>query len=162
MTKNIRRTMLQGAAVLLMIGVFQVNAYAEGPDLIEMLTSQLGVTGEQATGGAGAMFEYAKNNLDAEDFTSIAKGIPSMDDLIDMAPEPENSSALGESSSALTSAGGALGGFDKSLGGLAGLASSFESLGLNADMISKFAPIVSDYVGSVSGADAMSLLQGLF
>ena len=155
MVKIIRRTMLQGAAAVLMMCAFQVNAYAEGPDLIQLLTSQLGVTGEQATGGAGAMFEYAKDHLDAEDFASIAQGVPGMDDMIAMAPEPENSSALGQASSALS-------GFDKSLGGLAGLASSFESVGLNADMVSQFAPIVSDYVGSVSGADAMALLQGLF
>lgn len=161
MVNNIRRCLLQGATALLMMCTLQVNAYAEGPDLIQLLTSQLGVTGEQATGGAGAMFEYAKDNLDPDDFAAIAQGIPAMDDLIAMAPEPENSSALGESSSALTSAAG-LGGFDKSVGGLAGLASSFESLGLNADMVSKFVPIVTDYVGSVSGADAMSLLQGLF
>jgi hypothetical protein len=162
MVKKIRRTMFQSVAALLMMCAFQVSAFAEGPDLIQMLTSQLGVTGEQATGGAGAIFEYAKDNLDAEDFASIAKGVPGMDDMIAMAPEPENSSAMGEASSALSGAGGGLGGFDKSLGGLAGLASSFESLGLNADMVSQFAPIVSDYVGSVSGADAMSLLQGLF
>jgi hypothetical protein len=55
-----------------------------------------------------------------------------------------------------------LGGADSSLGGIAGLASSFESLGLDADMVSKFMPIVSDYAGSVSGDQAMALLQGLF
>lgn len=155
MVRKLQRTFSRGFTALLLMFSVHVTAQADGPDLIQMLTSQLGVTGEQATGGAGAIFEYAKENLDAEDFSTIAKGIPAMDDLIGMAPEPENSSALGK-------AGGALGGFDKSLGGLAGLTSSFESLGLNADMVSKFAPIVSEYVGSVSGEQAMSLLQGLF
>jgi hypothetical protein len=140
---------------LLLLFSFQATAQAQGPDLIQMLTSQLGVSGEQATGGAGALFKYANENLDADDFATIAKGVPEMDQLIDMAPEPENSSALGKAS-------GALGGFDKSLGGMAGLASSFESLGLDADMVSKFLPVVSDYVSSVSGDQAAALLKGLF
>jgi hypothetical protein len=55
-----------------------------------------------------------------------------------------------------------LGGSGGSLGGLASLASSFETLGLDADMVQKFLPIVSDYVGSVSGDQAMALLAGLF
>ena len=155
MVYKFHRNLIRSITALLLMFSFHATAQAQGPDLIQMLTSQLGVSGEQATGGAGAMFEYAKDNLDADDFATIAKGVPGMDDLIAMAPEPENSSALGK-------AGGALGGFDKSLGGLAGLASSFESLGLDADMVSKFVPVVSDYVGSVSGDEAATLLQGLF
>jgi len=155
MAQKLHRNLIRSLAALLLMFSFHATAQAQGPDLIQMLTSQLGVSGEQATGGAGAMFKYAKNNLDADDFATIANGVPGMDELIAMAPEPENSSALGK-------AGGALGGFDKSAGGLAGLASSFESLGLDAGMVSKFAPIVSDYVGSVSGEQAAGLLQGLF
>jgi hypothetical protein len=155
MIHKLYRDLARGITVLLLLLSFQATAQAEGPDLIQMLTSQLGVSGEQATGGAGALFDYAQQNLSADDFATIASGIPGMDQMLDMAPEPENSSALGK-------AAGTLGGFDKSLGGMAGLASSFESLGLDADMVSKFVPIVSDYVGSVSGDQAMALLQGLF
>jgi hypothetical protein len=155
MANKLCRTSAQCVAALLLVFAFNVTAQAQGPDLIQMLTSQLGVSGEQATGGAGAIFEYAKENLDADDFATIAQGIPAMDNLMAMAPEPENSSALGRASQRL-------GDFDSSLGGLAGLASSFESLGLNADMVNQFMPIVSDYVSSVSGEQAMALLQGLF
>ena len=155
MTRFPRRMLIRAAVAALMICTLPTSAQADGPDLIQMLTSQLGVSGEQATGGAGALFEYAKENLDAEDFATIAQGVPGMNQMIEMAPEPENSSALGK-------AAGQMGNFDKSLGGMAGLASSFESLGLDADMVSKFIPIVTDYVGSVSGEQAMALLQGLF
>jgi hypothetical protein len=154
MAKTIRRTLIRSMAVLLFLLAFQTTAQAGGPDIVQMLTSQLGVSGEQATGGAGAIFGYAKDNLSVDDFSTIAKGVPGMDGLLAMAPEPENSSALGKAGSML--------GADTSLGGLAGLASSFESLGLNADMVGKFAPIVSDYVGSVSGDQAMALMKGLF
>ena len=154
MVKTLRRSSILSMAVLLFLLSFQTTVQAGGPDLVQMLTSQLGVSGEQATGGAGAIFGYAKDNLSVDDFSTIAKGIPAMDDLLAMAPEPENSSALGKAGSML--------GADTSLGGMAGLASSFESLGLDAGMVSRFVPIVSDYVGSVSGDQAMSLLKGLF
>jgi hypothetical protein len=154
MINRIYRNALRSLSVLLVLMSFQVTAQAQGDDLIQSLTSQLGISGEQATGGAGAIFDYAKQNLSAEDFSSIAKGIPGMDDMLIMAPEPESSSTMGKVGSML--------GSDSSLGGLAGLTSSFESLGLDADMVSKFMPIVSDYVGKMSGDQAMQLLQGLF
>jgi hypothetical protein len=156
MANTIRRTFIRSMAVLLFLLSFHTTVQAGGPDIVQMLTSQLGISGEQATGGAGAIFGYAKDNLSADDFASIAKGIPGMDGLLAMAPEPEYAPALGGK------VGGLPGGADTSVGGLAGLASSFESLGLNADMVSKFVPIVSDYVGSVSGDQAMALLKGLF
>jgi hypothetical protein len=58
--------------------------------------------------------------------------------------------------------GGMLGGSGGSMGGLANLASSFEALGLDPDLVSQFLPIVQKYVGQVSGEDAMALLAGLF
>ena len=155
MINRIYRNALRSLSVLLVLMSFQVTAQAQGEDLIQTLTSQLGISGEQATGGAGALFDYAKKNLSTDDFASIAKGIPAMDSMLMMAPEPENSSAMAK-------AGNMLGGADSSLGGMAGLAASFESLGLNADMVNKFVPIVYDYVGKMSGDQAMQLLQGLF
>ena len=145
---------LKALGALLVLG-FVVNVHAGGMDLASMLSDQLGVSEEQAAGGAGAIFDYAKNNLSADDFSSIASGVPNMDSLLSAAPKEEGNSALGQVS-------GMLGGGDSSLGGLASLGSSFESLGLDADMVSKFMPIVQDYIGSVSGDGAASLLQGLF
>ena len=155
MIKQMSRSALRSLSLLLVLMSFQATALAQSEDLVQTLTSQLGISGEQATGGAGALFDYARKNLSADDFASIAKGIPAMDDFLMMAPEPETGSALGKASSMLSDA-------DSSLGGLAGLASSFESLGLNADMVKQFVPIVSDYVGDMSGDQAMQLLQGLF
>jgi hypothetical protein len=155
MINRVCRNGLRSICVLLLLMSFHTAAQAQVEDLVQTLSSQLGISGEQASGGAGALFDYAKNNLSADDFATIAKGIPGMDGMLMMAPEPENSSAMAK-------AGNMLGGADSSLGGMAGLASSFESLGLNADMVSKFVPIVSDYVGKMSGDQAMQLLQGLF
>ena len=151
----IKSMFARSIAALFVIMSFQAASYAQAADLSKTLSDKLGVSGEQATGGAGAIFKYAKDNLDTNDFATIAKGIPGMDGLLAAAPEPDNGSALGQ-------AAGMLGGTGGSLGGLASLTSSFESLGLSPDMASKFVPIVSDYVGSASGDQAMALLKGLF
>jgi hypothetical protein len=142
-------------AILFILLTFSLPAQAGTSDLVSLLTDQLGISKEQAAGGSGAIFDYAKDNLSADDFATVAQGVPDMDGLLAAAPKQESGSALGQASSMLGGSGG-------SLGGLASLASSFETLGLDADMVQKFLPIVSDYVGSVSGDQAMALLAGLF
>ncbi len=118
-----------------------------GTDLTSLLTSQLGITDKQASGGAGSMLQYAQKSLKPDDFSKVADSIPGIDSLLSAAPS-------------LSSALGALGG--DSLGGMAAIASQFSSLGLNADMIQKFAPIILDYVKGTGGSDVMNLLSGLF
>jgi len=60
--------------------------------------------------------------------------------------------------SAVTALAGSAGG---DLGKLAGLAQSFGDLGMNADMVKKFVPVVVDYVGGKSGGAASLLKKGL-
>ena len=123
-----------------------------GADLVSMLTKELGVTSEQATGGAGAIFDFAKGKLSADDFSKVAAAVPNMDTLLKAAPEAGG--GLTKKLGGLTGAGG-------SLGGLASLAGSFSKLGLNADMVSKFVPQILSFVESSGGADVMKILQGV-
>jgi hypothetical protein len=122
-----------------------------GSDLTSLITSQLGVTDKQATGGLGSMLGYAKSALKPNEFSKVSDSIPGIDSLLGAAP------SLG---GGLGAAAGALGG--DSLSGLAAVASQFSSLGLNADMIQKFAPILLNYVKGTGGSDVMGLLAGLF
>lgn len=147
--------LFSGRCLAVLIVLFCLPGPALASDLVAQLSDQLGISSEQVKGGAGAIFDYAKDNLSADDFATIASGIPGMDGLLGAAPKADSGSLTGK-------LGGMLSGDSGSLGGLAGLASSFESLGLDADMVSKFLPIVTDYVGSMSGDDAMALLKGLF
>jgi Protein of unknown function VcgC/VcgE (DUF2780) len=127
---------------IIVLGVPSV--YASGSELVSKLVSSLGVTPEQATGGAGALFNMAKSKLSAEDFTKIASAVPSMDSLLSAAPE--------------------VGGLAKGLGGvgggLAGLAGSFKTLGLSPDMAGKFAKEALSFVQSSGGDSVMKLLEG--
>jgi len=120
--------------------------------LVDLISSQLGVTKDQAEGGAGSIFQLAKQNLSVEDFSSIAKAVPGIDKLIGAAPKVKgSSSSFGGISSMMGS---------NKLGGMAGLTNSFEKLGMSGDMVNKFMPIILDYVNSKGGEHAMNLLKG--
>src|SRR5262245_24931197 len=60
---------------------------------VDSLTSQLGVTPQQATGGVGSMLSYAKTQLSPSDFSTVTSALPGSDKYMSLA-----SSALGTSS----------------------------------------------------------------
>jgi hypothetical protein len=130
---------------------FSLSVHAA--DLVGLLTDQLGVTDDQAAGGAGAIFEYAQNQLEPDGFSQIAQVVPNMDSLLGAAPKSETSGLVDQGLSALGADAG-------SLGKLAALAGPFNQLGLSPDMVSQFVPIVLDYVKSTGGESALGLLRG--
>jgi hypothetical protein len=137
----------------LIFGITYTPVYAGDMGLVDLLSSQLGVSKGQAEGGAGSIFQLAKQNLSVEDFSSIAKAVPGIDQMMGAAPKVEgNSSKLGGISSMMG---------NSKLAGMAGLTSSFEKLGLNGDMVGKFTPIILDYVKNKGGEHAMNLLKGV-
>lgn len=113
------------------------------PDLTGQLTNALSITPEQARGGAGALFTLAKSRLSSADFSKVAAAVPGMDGLLKAAPASDQLSALSN-----------LGG----LGGLASVGGSFQKLGLSPGMVSKFVPLIVNYVGSRGGSTTASLL----
>jgi len=116
--------MIRGQLIIKMFSIFflvfwitHTPTYAGDMGLVDLLSSQLGVTKGQAEGGAGSIFQLAKKNLSVEDFSSIAKAVPGIDQTIGAAPKMEgSSSSLGNISSMMGS---------NKLGGMAGLTSSF-------------------------------------
>jgi hypothetical protein len=141
---TIRNTLLFG---LLLIASTAISAN----DLLQNLTSQLGITTEQAAGGAGALFNMAKSQLSGDEFSQIAAAVPNIDTLMAAAPAITESTA-GAVSSMIGSESG--------LGNLASLASSFSQLGLSSDMIAQFTPIVFDYLQQAGGANLMEMMKG--
>jgi hypothetical protein len=123
------------------------------PELVGALTNGLKINQQQAVGGAGSIFGLAKSKLNAADFSKIAAVVPGMDGLLKAAPAPpkQGNSALGSLSSALPSGAG----------NLASLAGAFQSLGLSPDMVSKFVPVMTQFVQSKGGASVASLLSGV-
>ena len=104
------------------------------------LTKQLGVTEGQATGGTGAILAFAQQRLAAGDFDIVAKAIPGSEKYMSMAKQLLGSASISDK---------------------AGLQSAFSKLGMSPDMLSKFAPIVTDYVAKAGSDQASKLLAGL-
>ena len=55
--------------ILLVCMAICTTAFAEESSLTELLTSQLGVTNNQAEAGAGAIFKSAKSGLNESEFS---------------------------------------------------------------------------------------------
>lgn len=118
-------------------------------DLISTLTSQLGITGDQASGGAALLLKVARDRLSSGDFDQVATAVPGLSGLLQSAP------AAG--------GGGIMGMLGKAVGGQAGdltqLAGGFSKLGLDPGMIQKFIPVIMGYVQQQGGAGIAGILQ---
>lgn len=145
------------AALVLAFGGANVGN-AQTSDLVGMLTSQLGVSQQQASGGAGSLLSYAKDQMSAGDFDVVSSELPDVDSLIGAAPDT-GSSALGSLGS-LGSGSSLLGGSSGGLGDMAGVASTFSDLGLSPDMVTQFVPVILEYAQTAGSEQAMKLLQG--
>lgn len=126
-------------------------------ELINMLTSGLGIKEDEAKGGTGLLMNLAKEKLGAGDFGQIANVIPGVDDLIKGAPEAD-SGLMGTLGNLTSGMGGSMG----QLGTLASLAGGFSKLGLDADMIGKFVPIILSFVQQKGGNDLGDVLAKVF
>ena len=62
--------------------------------LIQLLSNNLGVTEKQATGGVGSIFNLAKQNLGADDFTQVATAVPGIDKMMAATPKPEGAAGM--------------------------------------------------------------------
>jgi len=106
-------------------------------NVVSSLTSQLGVTPTQATGGVGSILAYAKDRLSPADFGTVSKALPGSDTYLKAAGD-------------LVPGG--------KIDSMAGLNAAFSKLGMSPDMVGKFMPIVTDYVGKAGGDTAKNLL----
>jgi hypothetical protein len=124
-------------------------------ELLDLLTRQLGVTEAQAKGGAGALFNLAKQQLGEGDFGQIADALPGVGALLEAAPE---GGGLGGAIGGLTSM---LGGGAEKLGGLASLAGAFKDLDLDVDMIGRFVPVILSFAQDKGGDTIKEMLAGV-
>ncbi|ETX09165.1 DUF2780 domain-containing protein [Candidatus Entotheonella palauensis] len=128
-------------------------------ELVQQLVSGLGIQEDQAKGGAGLLFQLAKDKLSGGEFDQIAAHVPEMGDLLSAAPAADNGG--GGLGGALGGIASALGGSAGGLGSLASLAGGFSQLGLDAGMIGQLAPIVISFVQGKGGDQVSGLLQGV-
>ncbi|CCE25599.1 DUF2780 domain-containing protein [Methylotuvimicrobium alcaliphilum] len=113
--------------------------------LTEALVGQLGVTQQQALGGAGAIFQAAKTNMTEQAFAGLSQSVPGMSEMLAAAPQVGGAAMLG-------GAGG-------TIGTMQSLYSSFSQLNLSPGMVNQFIPVVVDYVSGTSGQATSNLLR---
>ena len=118
--------------------------------LVDILVHRLGVSPQQALGGAGAIFQVAQGNMNPQAFASLSRSIPGMDTMLGAAPAM---SEVGGLSSSM------MGSSSKAVGGAVALAGSFQKLNLSPDMVGRFIPVVTNYVRQTSGQATADLLQ---
>jgi hypothetical protein len=108
--------------------------------LTDLLMQRTGVTGAQAQGGAGALFQMAKSKLSPDSFGQLEQAVPGMQGMLGAAPAlSQPSGLLGGLSSIASGSGG-------SAGSLLSVASSFQQQGMSPAMVQQFIPVVIDYV----------------
>ncbi|HEY6644960.1 DUF2780 domain-containing protein [Povalibacter sp.] len=138
--------------VMLGLAALPLAASAQIPDvgsltsamkspLLGMLTSQLGVTEQQATGGIGSYLTLAQEKLAKGDFDRIAGLVPGASKYMEQAK--------------------ALGAVTGPLKNLAGLNGALGNLGMQPETVAKFAPTVTDYLGKAGGSGVQSMLAGI-
>lgn len=108
----------------------QVAATTTNP-LTDILSSQLGVTSEQAAGGAGALLSLASSQLSGDQASELSKMIPGGDALSAAIPP----------------------GLSGMLSNIDTINQVFSALGMDASMVSQFIPVVMQFLGD-QGASA--------
>ncbi|MCF7353675.1 DUF2780 domain-containing protein [Vibrio sp. CK2-1] len=101
-------------------------------ELVNSLKDQLGVSTEQAAGGAGALLAIASNELSGstgEEFSGLSSNLSG---ILDSAK----------------SAG-------STLDSMAAVKSAFEKLGLDSSMVEQYVPIVLDYLGEEGASNGL-------
>src|SRR5262245_5696762 len=139
-------------ALLVGFGLATLSFAADEASLVQTLAKQLNVSEDQAAGGAGAIFQYAKGALSGDDYGKVEKAVPEASELIKKAPATDSTTSA---------VGGALGKTGSQAAGLASLTSSFDKLGMSSDMVGKFTPIVVNYAEQKGGPAVGTILRGV-
>lgn len=140
---------LLATVIFLFVGIS--NTYAGDDELIGSLTKDLKITKEQAMGGAGALFNYAKEGLSEDEFEQVSNSVPDMSGYLNAIP------SLGGGKST-----GIMGQATQALVGMPAVTAAFDKLGLSQDMVGMFTPILVNYVDKKGGEAVGGLLKKVF
>lgn len=127
--------------------------------LLPMLTSSLGVTETQASGGMGSLLQLAQGTLGSSDYSTLSGYIPDSASLLAAAPQTtaSNTSAAGLATSLL--GGTRAGGMTNSLVSGAQTVAQFKSLGLSAAMIPQYIEVANQFLQTSGGQEAVNLFS---
>ncbi len=124
--------------------------YAKG--LLPAIETSVGVSGDQAVAGSGALFDLVQNNLNDTDFAALKGMVPDLDIDKLMAAAP----AVADNTSSLTSM---LGESGNSIAAGQQVYEQFKSLGLTSDQITEYVNVIQGYMESEGGSAAVGLFK---
>lgn len=143
---------IQSASQIPGAGMGAASAVTGGQGgIVQLLANQLGISPNQAAGGAGSIFRAASENMTPQAFATVSQSVPGMDSLLAAAPSLPAVGLPGGASSML--------GVGGQLGSAAGLASAFQQLNLSPDMVGQFIPIITNSLESTGSSAAAGLLR---
>lgn len=125
----------------------QLEPAGEAKGLVDNLSSQLGVSGEQAAGGAGAMLALAKNQLAGDQFSAITGQVPGLQSLLGGG---EQGGGMAQSMLSKVTDMGAV-------------KNAFNAVGLSPDMVSQFSGPMLSFLGNKGiGSTVLDSLKGVW
>lgn len=142
----------------------KTQAEAEKPamptvsDMIASVSSTLGVSDSQATGGLASIFNYAKGNLSSEQFGSLTDSLPGLGGLLGAVPDISNMASEGGLGGLMDKAAN----YSDSLKAVNEVKKQFEALGLKPEMIMQYVNAAKAYLDTEQGQQIKAtLMQGL-
>ena len=127
-------------------------------DMVSSVSESVGIDKSQAQGSLASIFNFAKENISAEQFSTLSNSLPGLDSLLGSVPDV----------SEMTSEGGLGGLMDKaanyndSLKAVNELKKQFESLGLSPEMITQVINSAKVYLDTDEGQKIKEqLMNGL-
>ncbi|MBD1389195.1 DUF2780 domain-containing protein [Neiella sp. HB171785] len=137
---------------LIALALAAMPAKAQESSLIDSVTSQLGISSEQANAALGTLFNMAQTSMSSGDFGQLSDIVPGISGMMGSAPKVESSAA-----------GSLLGGLGGDLGAAAGnldiLNQSLSALGLDPKLAGPLVNSLYDYVQSEGGQALLTSLK---
>ena len=132
---------------LAIMTLFATSTFAQNTsDLVKSIMESADVSEDQATGGAGALFEMAQESMTKEDFGKVSDVVPNMGGLLDAVP------SMGSNKTSM------LGSAAKQLTGMPKVQAAFDKLGISQTKVALFTPVIVNYVEDKGGKALSSLL----
>lgn len=116
-------------------------------DIVQQLTSQLGIGADQAEAGAGTVMNLIKESAASGDFQQLLGAVPEASGWMARAGEASAAAGgglLGQATGLLGQAGGGA-------TGLAGLVGTLGKLGISGDAAARFLPLLASLIKGKAG-----------
>lgn len=152
-TKSCRRLVRFGKRL------FGISEQTEnGPSIQAMVAAvsdSVGITETQAEGGLASIFNYAQNNLSAEQLTQLAQSLPGVDELVEQVPDVSQVTSSGALGGLLDKAAS----YSEQLQSVNELKKQFDALGLDTQQIMQIVEGAKAYLDTEEGQQVKSLLS---